>query len=427
MGPLRDFLLRALSRVAALPALRAIRHRDFRLLWTGATLSFTGTQIQAVAQGYLVYQLTGDKAMLALVWFANSVPVSFLGPILGVFADVLDKRKVLVVSMIVMAAGAAFLGFASYFGFLQFWHIIAVALVNGLVMTIETPARQSIVREVVPEEDFAAAVPTMAMTFNLARAAGPAIGGLLAAWLGPAACFWINAVSFSGLVFSALAIRADLSPKFREPQPIRDLLTEGMLYTWREGSLRVLFILESVTSFFGVFYLALMPAIAKDVFHFDAVGLGLAMSSVGIGALAGLFTLASISHKPYKALMIRIAMTTFAVSMVLLGFVRTPALAFVLFGLLGASTIVQFNTTNTLFQLIAPERLRGRVLSMHMWAIAGVSPFGTLLFGWIAGQTSLPVAFWIGGAAVGVGAVASWGLRTHVTEPELYAAYASKS
>ena len=413
------------SRVAALPALRAIRHRDFRLLWTGAALSFTGTQIQSVAQGYLVYELTHDRAMLALVWFANSVPVSFFGPVLGVFADILDRRKVLVASMVVMAAGAAFLGVAAYKEFLEFWHIIAVALVNGFVMTIETPSRQSVVREVVPEQDLPTAVPTMAMTFNLARAAGPAIGGLLAAWLGAAACFWVNAVSFSGLVLAALAIRADLSPKHREPQPVRDLITEGMLYTLRESSLKVLFALECVTSFFGVFYLALMPAIAKDVFHFREVGLGMCMSSVGIGALIGLVTLASISHRPFKPLMNRIAMSSFGIAMVLLGFVKVPWIAFLLLGALGASTIVQFNTTNTLFQLIAPPHLRGRVLSMHMWAISGVSPFGTLLFGWISRQTNLETAFWIGGGAVAVGALAAWALRERVKEPEL--SYAIKS
>jgi len=141
------------------------------------------------------------------------------------------------------------------------------------------------------------------------------------------------------------------------------------------------------------------------------------MSSIGIGAILGLILMMSISHKRVKPLIVRIAMSVFAASMIALAFVQVPWLAFVLFGLMGAATMMQFNTTNTLFQLIAPERLRGRVLSMHMWAIMGVSPIGILAFGWISRQTSLQVAFLIGGGAIGVGAVFAWLYRGLVQEP----------
>jgi MFS family permease len=418
---------RKVGRFASLPALRAFRHRDFRLLWAGAVVSFTGSQIQGLAQGFLVYELTGDKALLAFVMFANMVPVSLLGPVFGVFADVMDRRKVLVTSMVVFGLASAFLGYAAHQGFIQYWHIIAAALVNGLLMTIETPARQSIVREVVPPEDLSAAIPSMGMTFNLARIVGPAIGGLLVFYLGTESCFWINAVSYGALIVAALAIKTDLSAKEREPQPIRDLLAEGMLYTLRERTLRTLFFLECVTSVFGVWYMALMPAIAKDVLGLDEKGLGIGMSCIGIGAISALIMLASLSQRRYKALLIRIAMTVFTLALLGLSFVTVPWVAFILVGCLGAAMMTQFNTTNTLFQMISPARLRGRVLSMHMWAISGATPFGIILFGWVSREASLQVAFWIGGAAVGVGAIASWRLRTHVTEPELYAAYASKS
>ena len=418
----RQAASRGCTAVAGLPVFRAAKHRDFRLLWIGAMFSFTGTQIQRIAEGFLVYDLTGDTAKLAFIMFANMVPVSFLGPIFGVFADVIDRRKIMVAAMVILAAGSAFLGVASHFGFLQYWHIVAFAFLSGFVLTVEAPSRMSIVREVVPVEDFATAVPTMSMTFNVARVAGPAIGGVLAGLYGAESCFWINSVSFFALIIAALAIRTDLSAKEREPQPVRDLLTEGMLYTLRDRALLTLFILESVTSFFGIFYISLMPAIAKDILHLGEAGLGAAMSSVGIGALGGLILLASISHKPYKALMIRVSMTCFAVAMVLLTFVRTPLLAFPLFSVLGACTIVQFNTTNTLFQLISPARLRGRVLSMHMWAISGVAPFGIMLFGWISRGWNLDYAFMIGGGAVAVGAVASWLFRQFVYEPETVAA-----
>jgi MFS family permease len=408
-----------LRRAGRAPAFRALHHRDFRLLWSGAVVSFTGVQVQGVAQGYLVYEMTGDEAMLGLVMFASLAPVSLFGPVLGVFSDVWDRRTIMVVASVVLALGAAFLGTAAHYGFIQYWHLIAVALMNGFVTTLENPARQSIVREVVPEYDLPAAVPSMGMTFNLARVVGPAIGGILTYRVGPEWCFWINALSFAGMIGATLMIRADLSPKEREPQPVRDLLTEGMLYTMRDKALRTLFFLESVTSFFGIFYLGLMAAIAKDMLGLDAKGLGAAMSSVGFGALVGLVALVSVSHRPWKPLIVRLAMSVFAVAMLVVGLVHVAWLAFVMFGVMGACTMLQFNTTNTLFQILSPAQLRGRVLSMHMWAVMGVSPFGTLFFGWFAGRTSLPAAFLLGGSVMAVGAAFAWGLRRNVYEPEL--------
>jgi MFS family permease len=127
----------------------------------------------------------------------------------------------------------------------------------------------------------------------------------------------------------------------------------------------------------------------------------------------------SISHRPWKPLIIRLSMTIFAVAMLLMAVVHVPWIAFVLFGIMGACTIIQFNTTNTLFQLISPPMLRGRVLSMHMWAVMGVSPFGTLFFGWFAGVWSLQAAFGLGGIALAIGAVCSWVFKDRVYEPEL--------
>lgn len=418
-GALADLWSRTRTRLAGLPALRAMRHRDFRLLWLGAVVSFTGVQVQGVAQGYLVYELTGDEAKLGFVMFASLAPISILGPVLGVFADVLDRRRVMIVTSVLLALGAAFLGVAAHFEFIQYWHIVTVALINGFVTTLENPTRQSIVREVVPEYDLPAAVPSMGMTFNLARVIGPAIGGLLSYYLGPQWCFWINALSFAGMIVASARISTDLSAVKREPQPIRDLLTEGMLFTLRDKALRTLFLLESITAFFGVFYLGLMAAIAKDMLGLDSKGLGAAMSSVGAGAICGLALLLSVSHKPWKAMVIRVSMTVFAVALAAMGFVTTPWIAYVLFGVMGACTMLQFNTTNTLFQILSPAPLRGRVLSMHVWAVMGVSPFGTLFFGWLAKEATMPVAFWVGGSVMAVGAAAAWVYRRHVYEPEL--------
>ena len=165
---------------------RVFRHRDFRLLWAGAFLSFTGSWIQTVAQGYLVYQLTHDKNLLGLVSFFGMLPVFFLGPIAGSLTDTLNKRVLLVTCQAVFALGALYLAAATYFGFVEYWQIVVVALVLGAFSAIEMPTRQSVVSRVVPVEDLPVAIPINALTFNMARLVGQAIGGFLLSLFGPA-------------------------------------------------------------------------------------------------------------------------------------------------------------------------------------------------------------------------------------------------
>lgn len=388
--------------------MRAFRHRDFRLLWTGAFLSFMGSWIQNVAQGWLVYKLTGQESMLALVTFFQSVPVSVLGPAAGAISDMFDKRKVLIFCQLIYAFSALFLAAAVNYGFIAYWHILVIALINGLTSTLEMPTRQSIVSRTVPPEDLSSAIPLQAMTFNTARLIGPSIGGLLLAKFGPALCYGVNGFSYLALIFGVLAIRADLKASPREPQPIRDLITEGMYFTWRDRKLRTLFLMEAIVSSFGLFYIAQMPAIAKKTLNLDEQGLGLSYTMIGVGALAGLLTVTIYGDRLGRALIVRVAMTTFAVALLIMSLARTPLLAFPAFILLGCSAIMQFNITNTLFQLIAPDRLRGRVLAMHLWALSGMAPFGTLVLGYVAQVISIPVAFAIAGTVVLGGAVWGW-------------------
>lgn len=377
-------------------ALRALRHPDFRLLWIGALFSFTGSQIQSVAQGYYVYEMTNDKSKLALVMFFWALPVMVLAPFSGAVADRLNRKTVLAWSQVLLMMSSAALAIAFYTHTLQFWHIYVTAFIGGIIQNFEAPARQSIVRTVVGEEDLSSAIPMQAMTFNLARIAGPALGGVLASFGGAGICFAINSFSFLALIFAAILIKADLRPTQLESSSIQDLLLDGIRFTFRHKSLRVLFLMEAATSVFGMFYLSQMPAIAKSMLGLDQAGLGICNSFIGAGALIGLGFVSTLSQKPIKPLLVRIAMLSFAFAMMLLGFVNKPIFAYPIFMLMGASAIMQFNVTNTLFQLMAPDRLRGRVIAMHLWAISGLSPIGIYAFGQIAEKQSLNIALWIG-------------------------------
>jgi MFS family permease len=421
---LRDeaFALSSAAPRYRMPLLRALRHRDFRILWFGALLSFFGGQIQTVAQSYWVYDVTGSKGQLAMVTFAWSLPVMLFAPFAGVVADRFDRRIVLVTCVSILAASAGVMALLMWHNMLQYWHVITAASLGGLVQTVEAPARQSVVRTVVGEEDLPAAIPAQAMTFNLARIMGPAVGGILLKEAGVFPCFVINAVSFSFLILSVLMIRASLKPKAIEAGSIGDLVMEGMRFTFRSRPLRILFIMEAATSTFGVFYISLLAAFVRTQLGLDQVGLGNAHSSIGLGAITGLVFLSFVADKPIKTLVARTAMTMVGIGILALGFVRSPALAFPLLGLIGASTIMQFNTTNTLFQLMSPEALRGRVIAMHLWAISGVAPFGIFAFGWLAEFRSLSVALWTGGSLLILVSIWAWTQARHVPEMQKLAA-----
>lgn len=364
--------------------------------------------MQSVAQGWLVYDITNDKAKLAFVSFCAMAPVSLLGLFTGGFADRLNRRAVLIVCQVIYSLGAFLLGYLTTTGQVRYEHIVAVALILGLTSTVEMPTRQSLLSTIVPREDLPAAVPIQAMTFNFARIAGPAIGGVLLGKIGPAACYFVNAITYAGLIYAVVAIRADLRATTRVPEPVRDLLFEGMRYTFRDPRLRALFSMEACTSIFGIFYLALMPAIARDMLSLDATGLGKAMTAIGFGAVSGLLLMLWLSDRPVKPLIVRLAMTTMAIALIGLSYTRSATVAFPLLALAGMGAIVQFNTTNTLFQLLSPERLRGRVLAMHIWAISGMAPLGIIGAGWTAREIGLPSTLLLGGIIMSVGALLGW-------------------
>jgi len=407
---------------------RVFSNYDFRLMWIGAFLSFTGSWVQKIAEGYFVYQMTQDETKLSFIAFCNSFPVFIFGFVLGYLSDTMNKRRVLVVTTALYAVGAMYLAIATYYKFIEYWHIVAVALITGLISCIEMPTRQSIVSRVVPPEDLAAAVPINAMTFNVARIVGPAIGGYILAKQGVAACYLLNGISFIALIWAAKAIRSNLAVAPRDPQPMKDLIFEGAIYTWRETRLRTLLILETITALFGIFYIQLVPAYVDQALGLhigsDAAktAIAWAYTSIGIGAMIGLVVNIALSDTPHKRTIIQASMTIIAIGLLVMAFERVEWIAYTAMAFVGGATIMQFNSTNALFQILSPERLRGRVLAMHIWALNGLSPFGVLFFGWLATTsrnaaggivTAMPssgvrLSLLVGGLCVAVGAVASY-------------------
>ncbi len=255
------------------------------------------------------------------------------------------------------------------------------------------PTRQSVVSRVVPASELATAIPITAMTFNMARIVGPAMGSLLLSFVGVAACYFANGISFLALIWTALAIKSNLKNEPRAKQPIRDLLFEWRpLYDERGSIADAVHFGEHHRSVRHLLYRSPAriygpdPWAGQDFRPSGENGAWLRHDQYRIfGALMGLFIITALSETPKRALLIRLSMTFMAASLIALAFIRVPWMAYGVLIITGMCSIIQFNTTNALFQLISTEQMRrGRVLAMHIWSLNGLSPFGILLFGWIA-------------------------------------------
>lgn len=415
------------------PIAAVLAIRDFRLLWFGAFLSFTGGWVQIVAQGYFVFELTRDEAKLALVAFLNSLPTFLFGFVAGTLTDSVNKRTLLVVCQALLACAALYLAGATYFGWVTYWQIAAVAFFTGLVGCVEMPTRQSIIGAIVPHENIKAAIPLQAMTFNVSRIIGPAIGGLLLPVAGVAGCYLLNGISYLGLFGAATQVKADLNPTRDRGGPLLDLILEGARFTFRDNRLRTLFIMEIFTSVFGVCYVALIPAYADKLVARIGTGappvpnaISTFFAMIGVGAFGGLLLNLKLGDGPWRGRILMIAMGCLSAGLLALALATELWVANLVFLVVGACVVIQFNGTNVLFQLLSPLRLRGRVISMHVWAINGISPFGVLALGALARQArgwnwplvggGVNVTFTVASLGMLVGTALAISQRHHLTD-----------
>ncbi|MDQ2986460.1 MAG: MFS transporter [Armatimonadota bacterium] len=379
---------------------RTLRIRDFKLYWIGAFLSFVGSWVQNTGQQWLVFDLTNSEQALGLMTFIGAAPMFFLSPFGGWLADRANKRMVLVVCQATFAISAFVLAFAVWQGFATFWMITGMAFVNGCTSVIEIPTRQSMISNLVPSEDLASALPLSAATFNTARILGPAIGGLLLGTYGPAACYLINGLSFSAIIFAVLAIRADLRSTSDRSASLKESLFEGIRHVYATPAFRTLVFMMMVTAVCAMFYISLVSAFAGRVLNVGAQGFGYLLTSTGVGAIIGLLTITWLSSKPVKGWIPIIAMCGLGGSLVIVSLTHEMWQSCLALGMMGVFGVGQMVGTNTALQYFSPPELRGRIISVHVWSMAGLNPVGALLFGKVAEEIGLPITFRIGGFIV---------------------------
>ena len=369
-----------------------MRSPAFRRYWVGAFLSFVGSWIQNVAQSWLVYELTRSEFLLGVVGFASGLPMLFFAPVGGALADRWNRRNILLITQSLFALSAFTLAALTYAGAIRYEYIVALALLNGLVLTVDVPTRQSLVAHLVPRADLANGIALNAAAFHTARILGPAIGGLLLEWVGAAPCFLVNALSFSAILLALLSLRIQPSTDGRAPTGILQSLREGVAFVRVRRGLMLLWVNVLVLSTFGLSYLVLLPVFAAEVLQVGKTGLGQLYTVAGIGSLAGLLLTARLSGEVPRSWLVIGAANGFAWSVIGFALTTHPLLAKGLLMLAGMFGVMQLVSTNTALQTAAPDYLRGRVVSLHTWAINAPAPFASLLIGKLAQLWGAPTA-----------------------------------
>ncbi len=374
----------------------AMRYPVFRRYWIGAFLSFIGSWVQNVAQSWLVYELTRSEFLLGVVGFVQGLPMLLFAPLGGAVSDRWNRRTILLITQSIFALSASTLAVLTFTGLIRYEYILGLVLLNGLVLSFDLPTRQSLVAHLVDKRDLANGIALNAMAFHTARILGPALGGLMLEWVGPAPCFLINAMSFSAILLALLTIRVQSMSDGVPQVGLLQSLREGVQFLVARRGLLALWMNVIVLSLFGLSYLVLLPVFAAEVLKIGKAGLGQLYTFAGIGSLMGLLLVARLAGELPRGVLVLIAAHGFAWSVIGFSQAHHPLLAKCLLTLAGMFGVMQLVSTNTVLQTAALDHLRGRVVSLHTWAINGPAPFAALLIGKLAQMLGAPTAVLIG-------------------------------
>lgn len=380
------------------PALtKVFQHRNYRLFFVGQSISLIGFWMQAIAQAWLVYRLTDSPLLLGLVGFAGQAPVLFISPFAGVLADRIDRRRILLITQTLMMSFSALLAVLTLTGFVEVWHIIAIALCAGTANAFDVPTRQSFTVEMVGRADLPRAIALNSMMFNGARLVGPATAGFVVGLVGEGWCFAINAASYFAVLTSLMLLDLAKQPQRAPSHPLADL-REGFRYVATHVQIRTMLLLLAASSFFGASYLTLMPVFARDVLQGGAEALGFLMAAVGAGALTGAAAMSRLAiERLAKVPMISAAL--FGLFLILFSQSTDFFLSLALLLPAGFGLMLQGISTNTLIQMETSDAMRGRVMAYYVTAFLGMMPMGALAAGWLSHQIGVPETVGLGGAA----------------------------
>lgn len=395
-------LLTAIGRAHATLrfAFRALRHMPFRVFWMGQWISVTGSWMQTTALSWLAYRLSDSALVLGVLSVARFGPSLIGSPLAGVLTDRVSRRRLVLATQSLALAQAASLAALTLGGVIRVWHVLVLAAFQGVVETIDTPARQTFQVELVGLEDVQSAVSLNSSAFNLGRMLGPALAGLVVAAYGEGLCFALNAASYLAVLAALLRLPEVPANRGKRAGVWRDLRA-GVHFATGDARVRAALLAVAGTSLFGMSYATVLPVIARDALGGGSPTYGALLAGGGLGAIVGALVATARSGVAGAGRFIALAQAGLGAGLVLLAgawSVATGGLAMVL---IGGCVALQLATTNGFIQVRAPDGLRGRVISLYVWLFVGLSSLGGLVAGWAAEQVGARSVI----AAAGLGCI----------------------
>jgi MFS family permease len=391
-------------------AFRALRRRNYRLLFIGQSISLTGTWMQQLALSWLVYRMTGSAFYLGLIAFASQLPATLISPLAGVVADRWDRHRIVVGTQLLGMAQATAIAILVLGGWVQVWHILLLAALLGVVMGLDIPARQALFVDLVDgdREDLANAIALNSSLFNATRLIGPSLGGFLIASWGEGPVFALNAASYLAVLGSLAAMRLTVIAHPYGGERVTDQLLEGFRYAVGFEPVRALLVLLAALSLLGMPYVVLLPVFA-EMLGGGPRTLGFLMSAAGLGALIGALWLATRRTVRGLSAVIMLAAGVFGAGLVGFALSRSLVSSLPLLILAGAGMMILAAAINTVLQTIVPAHLRGRIMSLYAMAFMGMGTIGSLVAGWLATVLGASPTVALGG--LGCAAAAGWFAR----------------
>lgn len=377
---------------------RSLRNRNYRLYFTGQAISLIGTWMQQVALGWLIYRLTNSAALLGLVAFAGQIPSLLFSPFAGTLADRMDRHKLYVWTQVLAMGEALALAALTLSGHAHISGIIILGAIAGLINAVAMPTQQALLVELIEQpEDLTNAIGLNSSLMNATRLVGPAIAGVLVAWVGEGMCFLLNGLSYIGVLIALLQMHVTPRPKAAHSAPMLAHMREGIRYAMGFSPIRAIILFIGTISLAGMSYMVLMPVFAKTILHGDAQTLGWLTGSSGVGALAGALLLANRQQIMGIGRWITGASVLFSLGLIAFSLSQSIWLSMGILAATGFGMMIMFGSCNMVMQTLVDEDKRGRVMSLFTMAFMGMMPFGSLLTGWLGDVIGVPHTLQIGG------------------------------
>ena len=380
-----------LSRFSLRDTFASLKYPNYRLWFIGQLVSLVGTWTQTTAQGYLIYQLTKSPAYLGYASFANGLPSWFFTLYAGAIADRVPRRTLLVITQISMLILAFVLAILAFTNTVQWWHILILTFLLGISNAFDAPARQAFVLEMVEREDMTNAIALNSTMFNSALVLGPAIGGLIYAWVGPGWCFTINGISFIAVIIALLLMRLKpFVPIVSNGNTISDV-RDGLKYVITNPEVRILIATLFVITVFGFGFVTLIPAWAVVVLGGNAATNGFLLAARGVGSLIGSLTVAAMGRIKFRGKVWTINSLLLPILMIIFAYMHLLIPSMVAMAFVGFATMMILNVSNSMVQTRIADEMRGRVMGIYTFFFFGAFPLGSLISGWAADSIGEPL------------------------------------